>query len=44
MRNLIDRKNRVIKARGKIEEVGSHFARTTSMYVEGSGRKSKLMY
>ena len=43
VRNLIDRKARVVKARAKVEEAGVHLTRTTS-YVEGSGRKSKLMY
>jgi hypothetical protein len=42
VRNLIDRKTRVLKARSKIEEAGVMMTRTT--VYEGSGRKSKLMY
>ena len=44
MRNLIDRRARVVKARSRVEEAGAHFTRTTSVYVDNSGRKSKLMY
>ena len=44
VRNLIDRKTRVIKARAKIEDAGAMMTRTTLYAVEGSGRKSKLMY
>lgn len=42
MRNLIDRRARVVKARAKVEEVGVMMTRSTGY--EGSGRKSKLMY
>ena len=43
VRNLIDRKGRVVKARARVEQAGVHFTRTTG-YVDNSGRKSKLMY
>ena len=43
VRNLIDRKTRVIKARTRIEEVGNQTMTRATVY-EGSGRKSKLMY
>ena len=42
VRNLIDRKVRVVRARAKIEEAGTLYTRST--VYEGSGRKSKLMY
>ena len=43
VRNLIDRKGRVLKARAKVENAGALLTKTT-MYVDGSGRKSKLNY
>ena len=42
VRNLIDRKARVVKARAKIEDAGAMMTRT--VIYEGSGRKPKLMY
>jgi hypothetical protein len=43
VRNLIDRKPRVLRARARIEEAGAHLMKTT--YIEsGSARKSKLNY
>lgn len=42
VRNLIDRKARVLKARSKIEEASLMITRSTGY--EGSGRKSKLIY
>lgn len=42
VRNLIDRKARVLKARNRVDEAGSLLSRTS--HHEGSGRKSKLMY
>lgn len=42
VRNLIDRKVRVVKARAKVEDTGVMMTRSTGY--EGSGRKSKLGY
>lgn len=43
MRNIIDRKGRVIRARARVEEAGTMLVK--SSYVEvGSGRKSKINY
>lgn len=41
VRNIIDRRARVVKARARIEEAGN-MLRTTQ--IEGSARKSKLVY
>ena len=42
VRNLIDRKHRVVKARVKIEDANVLVIKTTGY--DGSGRKSKLNY
>lgn len=42
VRNLIDRKARVLKARAKVEDAGVMLTRT--IVYDGSARKSKLNY
>jgi hypothetical protein len=44
VRNLIDRKGRVLRARARIEEAGSMLIKTTTYVESGSGRKSKINY
>jgi len=43
VRNLIDRKGRVLKARAKVEDAGVMLTRTM-VYSDGSARKSKINY
>jgi hypothetical protein len=44
VRNIIDRRPRVLRARARIEEASTHLIKTTSYIETGSARKSKLNY